>query len=125
MNPEASNPVYWFNTNLTVISNNVCNHYNCHDESLRTVTCLPVVSTIVTAAVVIVPVVIPGSSEDGTVKLILNVSSPSTMLSSVTGIFTILLLVPAVIVIVCVVELKSFPDGINNRYVTQCILSFD
>ena len=65
---------------------------------------------IVTVALVIIPVVIPGPSEDGTVKPILNVSSPSTMLSSVTGILTILLLVPAMIVIVCVVELKSFPN---------------
>ena len=69
---------------------------------------------IVTVALVIVPVVIPGPSEDGTVKLILNVSSPSTMLSTVTGIFTILLLVPATIVTVCVVDVKSFPDGIAS-----------
>ena len=71
---------------------------------------------IVTIALVIVPVVIPGPSEDGTVKLILNVSSPSTILSSVTGIFTILLLVPATIVTVCVMDVKSFPDGIVNKY---------
>ena len=69
---------------------------------------------IVTVALVIVPVVIPGPSEDGTVKLILNVSFPSTMLSTVTGIFTILLLVPATIVTVCVVDVKSFPDGIAS-----------
>ena len=69
---------------------------------------------IVTVALVIVPVVIPGPSEDGTVKLILNVSSPSTMLSTVTGIFTKLLLVPATIVTVCVVDVKSFPDGIAS-----------
>ena len=68
---------------------------------------------IVTVALVIVPVVIPGPSEDGTVKLILNVSSPSTMLSSVTGILTILLLVPAVIVTVCAAKLKSFPNRVN------------
>ena len=68
---------------------------------------------IVTVALVITPVVIPGPSEDGIVKLILNVSSPSMMSSSVTGIFTILLLVPAVIVTVCPVELKSFPNRIT------------
>ena len=80
---------------------------------------------IVTVALVIVPVVIPGPSEDGTVKLILNVSSPSTMLSSVTGIFTILLLVPATIVTVCVVELKSFPNRITKYmyvyFIANCI----
>ena len=76
---------------------------------------LLVISMIVTVALVIVPAVIPGPSEDDIVKLILNVSSPSTVLSSVTGIFTILLLVPAMIVTVCVAKLKSFPDGINNR----------
>ena len=76
--------------------------------------CLPVVSMIVTVALVIVPTVIPGLSEDGTVRLILNVSFPSTMLSSVTEIFTILLLVPATIVTVFVVDVKSFPDGIAS-----------
>ena len=69
---------------------------------------------IVTVALVIAPVVIPGPSEDGTVKLIINVSSLSTMSSSVTGIFTILLLVPAVIVTVCAAELKSSPDRKNK-----------
>ena len=68
---------------------------------------------IVTVALVIVPVVIPGPSEDGTVKLILNVSSCSTISSFVTGIFTILLLVPATIVTICVAELKLFPDRIK------------
>ena len=69
-------------------------------------------SIIVAVALVILPDTIPGASEDGTVKLIINVSSPSTMLSFVTGIFTVLLLVPAMIVTVCVVELKSvlFPE---------------
>ena len=66
---------------------------------------------IVTIALVLLPVVIPGPSEDGTVKLILNVSSPSTTSSFINGIFTILLLAPAVIVTVCVVELKSLADG--------------
>ena len=65
---------------------------------------------IVAVALVIAPVVTPGPSEDGTVKLILNVSLPSTMLSSVNETFTILLLVPAIIVTVRVVGLKSAPN---------------
>ena len=69
---------------------------------------------IIIVALVIVPVLIPGPSEDGTVKLILDVSFPSTMLSSVTGIFTILLLVPTVILTVCVVKLKSFSNRITK-----------
>ena len=60
---------------------------------------------IVTVALVIIsPVVIPGLSEGGTVKLILNVSFLSTMLSFVTVMFIVLLLVPAIIVTVCGVE---------------------
>ena len=47
----------------------------------------------------IAPVI--GPVEDGTVKLILNISSP------VIDMFTVLLLVPAIIVTVCVVKLKS------------------
>ena len=65
---------------------------------------------IVAAALVIAPVVTLGPSEDGTVKFILNISFPSTMLSSVNETFTILLLVPAIIVTVRVVGLKSAPN---------------
>ena len=37
----------------------------------------------------------------------INISSPSTRSSSITVIFTVLLLLPAGIVTICVVELKS------------------
>ena len=60
---------------------------------------------IVAVAIVTAPAIIPG--ETGTFKFIVNVSSPSTMLSSTTVMFTVLLLLPAVIVAVCVAELKS------------------
>jgi len=71
-----------------------------------------VVSIIVAVAIVIVPATIPGPSEDGTFRFIVNISSPSTMSSSTTKMFTVLLLVPAVIVAVCDVESKStlLPD---------------
>ena len=62
---------------------------------------------IVAVALVILPAVIPGPSEDGTVKLILNISFPSTMLSLITAMFIVLLLAPVVIVIVCGAESKS------------------
>ena len=68
---------------------------------------------IVTITLVIVPVVILEPSEDGTDKLIINVSSPSTILSLNTGIFTVRLLVPAIIVMVCIVELKSVANLIT------------
>ena len=66
----------------------------------------------VAVAIVIAPAVIPGASESGTFKFIINISSPSTMSSAITVMFTVLLLVPAVIVAVCDVELKSilFPE---------------
>ena len=60
---------------------------------------------IVAVAMVIEPAIIPG--ETGTFKFIVNVSSPSTMSSSITAMFTVLLLVPAVIIAVCIAELKS------------------
>ena len=59
---------------------------------------------IVAVALVILPADILGPSEDGTIKLILNVSFPSTMLSLITVICIVLLLVPAIIVIVCGAE---------------------
>ena len=46
-------------------------------------------------------------SEDGKDKVILNISSPSEMLLRFTDIFTVVLLVLATIVTVCIVELKS------------------
>ena len=70
---------------------------------------------IVTAALVIVPVVTSGLSEDGTDKLILNVSSSSTMSSLITGIFTVLLFAPATIVTVCIAVSKSAANIIYNR----------
>ena len=63
---------------------------------------------IVAVAIVIAPATIPGDT--GTFKFIVNVSSPSTMLSSITAMFTVLLLVPAVITAVCMSELKSLPE---------------
>ena len=60
---------------------------------------------IVATAPVTVPGIIPGNI--GTFKFIVNVSSSSTMSSSITAMFTVLLLVPAVIVAVCIAELKS------------------
>ena len=73
---------------------------------------------IVAVALIILLVVIPGPSEDGTVKLILNVSFPSTMLSLITIMFIVLLLVPAVIVIVSGTESKSMllPTCQNSKH---------
>jgi len=66
-----------------------------------------VASIIVAVAIVVVPATTPGPSEDGTFKFIIKISSPSTMSSSTTVMFTVLLLVPAVIVAVCDAESKS------------------
>ena len=68
----------------------------------------------VTVATVTAPAIIPG--ETGTFKFIVNVSSPSTMLSSVTAMFTVLLLAPAGIITFCLIELKSvsFPK-VNSK----------
>jgi len=74
---------------------------------------------IVTIAVVFSPAVIPGPSKDDTNKFILNVSSPSKVLSSITEIFTTLLLIPASIVIFCIAELKSFSEICNQQKVTS------
>ena len=62
---------------------------------------------IVAVAIVILPAVTPG--EVGTFKVIVNISFPSTMLSLTTVMLIVLLLAPAVIVAVCVAELKSTP----------------
>ena len=69
---------------------------------------------IVTIAVAFSPAVIAEPSKDDTDKFILNVSSPSKVLSSITEIFTTLLLIPASIVIFCIAELKSFSEICNQ-----------
>ena len=56
----------------------------------------------VAVAMITAPAIIPG--ETGTFKFIVNVSSPSTMSSSITAMFTVLLMAPAGITTFCVVE---------------------
>ena len=73
---------------------------------------LPVVSIIVPVALVIEPPIISGPSDDGTSKLIVNISSPSTMLSFVTATLTVVLVAPTEIVAMRGVMLKSLPLNI-------------
>ena len=87
-NPIASEPVYRVRVNLTLIV----------EESI-----------IIPVALVTGPATTPGPSDDGTFKLILNISSPSTMSSFVTATLTVVLVVPAGIVIMRDVLLKSAP----------------
>ena len=77
-----------------------------------------VASMIVKVAMIVAPAIIPGASEDGTFRFIINVSFPSTMLSFITVMFTVLLLVPLVTTVVSVVELKSmlFP-GVKYKLI--------
>ena len=64
------------------------------------------------------PVITAGASTDGTCKFILNVSSPSTMSSSITFTLTVVLVAPAGIVTLREEVLKSLPTyikyGINS-----------
>ena len=84
----ASEPVYCVCVNLTLIV----------EESI-----------IIPVALVIEPATTPGPSDDGTFKLILNTSSPSTMLSFVTATLTVVLVAPAGILAMRGAVLKSFP----------------
>ena len=71
-------------------------------------------SIIVPVALVTKPATIPGASDDGRFKLILNISSPSTMLSSLTATLTVVLVTLAGIVAVREVVLKSSPLRIRD-----------
>ena len=85
-NPVASEPVNCVCVNLTLI---------------------PEESIITPVAAVIEPAITPG--DDGTFNLIVNISSPSTMLSLYVVTFTVVLVALAGIVVVRVVVLKSLP----------------
>ena len=87
-NPVTSELVYCGCVNLTLIV----------EESI-----------IIPVALVTEPATTPGLSDDGTFKLILNISSPSTMLSIVTATLTVVLVALAGIVAVRGVVLKSSP----------------
>ena len=89
ISPVPSEPVYCCCVNLTLIL----------DESIIT----PV-------AVVSEPATIPGVSDGGISKFILKVSSPSTMLSLLNGILTVMLVAPAGIVATTALVLKSSPS---------------
>ena len=73
-------------------------------------------------ALVTEPAITAGASTDGTCKSILNISSPSTMLSSVTATLTVVLVAPAGIVILRDVVLKSLPtlSIIYCKYIYVC-----
>ena len=71
---------------------------------------LLVESTIIPVALVTEPATIPGPSDDGTVNLIVNISSPSTILSLITGTLTVVVVAPAGIVAVRREEIKSVPS---------------
>ena len=64
-------------------------------------------SIIIPVALLSEPATTAGASDDGTVKVILKVSFPSTMSSSVTATLTVVLVAPAGIVAVRGVVLKS------------------
>ena len=51
----------------------------------------------VAVAMIYSPAIILGLSDGGTFNSIVNISSPSTMLSFITVMFTVLLLLPAII----------------------------
>ena len=70
---------------------------------------LPDESIIIPVALVTEPAIVPGASDDGTFKLMLNISFPSTMLSFVTATLTVVLVAPARIVTLRGVVLKSLP----------------
>ena len=68
---------------------------------------LPEVSIIIPSALLFVPATTPGASDNGTFKIILKVSSSSTMSSSVTATLTVVLAAPAGIVALRAGVLKS------------------
>ena len=88
INSVASEPINCICVNLTLI----------FDESI-----------IIPVALVREPATTTGASDDGTFKLILNTSSPSTMLSFLTATLTVVLVAPAGIIAVMVIVLKSLP----------------
>ena len=61
----------------------------------------------VAVALVNEPALMLGPYEEGIFSCTVNVSSPSTMVSFITAIFTVLLLFPGIILAYCVVDLKS------------------
>lgn len=77
---------------------------------------------IVAVALTVVPV--DTLIENGTVKLILNVSFPSTMSSFINVMLTVLLLVPAIMVMTCRVELKSMSPPTKQILNTVSIVKF-
>ena len=77
---------------------------------------LLVESTIIPVELVTAPATIPGPRDDGTVKFILNISSPSTKLSLITGTLTVVVVALAGIVAVRgLVEVKSVPTVCNKN----------
>ena len=71
------------------------------------VTGLPVKSLMIPTALSLLPAVIDGPRNDGTLNVKLNSSRSSTILSTITGTLTLLIVIPLANVAVSVVVIKS------------------
>ena len=70
---------------------------------------LLVESMMIAVATFLSPAVIAGPSDDGTFNVRLNSSCPSSILSTITGMLTLLIVTPLANVAVNVAVLKSIP----------------
>ena len=77
--------------------------------NINCITLLPVESVITPTALFLPSTVIAGPSDDGTFNIISNSSCNSTMLSMITGILTLVIVIPLANVAVNGAWLKSMP----------------
>ena len=82
----------------------------------------PVESVIVTVTLFLPPALIPLVTDEGILKMILNVSFPSTISSTLTGTLTLLLLFPLSNVAVSGVVLKSTPPVSQTLFSQHIII---
>ena len=118
-NPVSSEPVYCVWLNCTVISSN---YNDCNDIFIKiNVLSLLEESSIVPVTLVMDPTLTLPWCDDGTflnLILALNISSPSTIVSFITGTLTVVEVSPAGILTVSRVEIKSFRPIICDKYCT-------
>ena len=117
-NPDDSEPMYCSDSNSTVST------AQCYYKSLNYIFNMNslVVSLITPTALLTLPTVIAGLSDDGTINVITNAFIfLSTLISSVTGTLTLLIVIPLSNVAVSGVALKSTPP-VSQTLFTQHII---
>ena len=119
INPDDSEPVNCPVANPTANTSNIT---KANDVTFNIKIHLLVESLMIPTALSLVPAVIPGLSDGGTVNINSNSSGPSAISSLITGTLTLLIIIPLPNVAVSIAVLKSTPPVSQTLFSQHIII---